>query len=142
VNQHTMSCIPRAVHRLPRPASLRDGAYEAIVDMIVERVLRPGQHLRESELAQLLGVSRQPVREALQLCQSEGWVELYNESKHGPGGSTKLQPVANLPGMSTASSSKPSRWAMHQVQPRSVDSIWNERERPTTNPIDTSDQST
>jgi DNA-binding GntR family transcriptional regulator len=82
-----MPCIPRAVHRLARPASLRDGAYEAIVDMIVERVLRPGQHLRESELAQLLGVSRQPVREALQLCQSEGWVELrpgYGAFVHVP----------------------------------------------------------
>lgn len=76
-----------SVHRLARPTSLRDGAFEAIVDMIVERVLRPGQHLRASELAQLLGVSRQPVREALQLCESEGWVELrpgYGAFVHVP----------------------------------------------------------
>ena len=87
MSQHSMPCFLGAVHRLARPASLRNGAYEAIVDMIVDGALRPGQHLRESELAQLLGVSRQPVREALQLYESEGWVELrpgYGAFVHVP----------------------------------------------------------
>jgi hypothetical protein len=47
---------PGAVRRDARRASLRDGVSEAIVNMIVERVLSSGQHLRESELAQLRGV--------------------------------------------------------------------------------------
>ena len=38
--------------------------------------LPPGQHLVESELAGHLGVSRQPVREALQRLNTEGWVDL------------------------------------------------------------------
>jgi len=59
-----------------RPAPLRQAVYEALVEMIVTRALKPGQHLVEGELADQLGVSRQPVREALQRLQVEGWVEL------------------------------------------------------------------
>src|SRR4030081_654926 len=44
--------------------------------MIVTRELQPGEHLVENELAAQLGVSRQPVREALQRLHSEGWVDL------------------------------------------------------------------
>lgn len=59
-----------------RPAPLRQAVFEALVEMIVTRELEPGQHLVENDLAAHLGVSRQPVREALQRMQSEGWVDL------------------------------------------------------------------
>ncbi len=61
---------------LERPTPLRERVYEAIAEMIVTRELKPGEHLVESELASDLGVSRQPVREALQHLQTEGWVDL------------------------------------------------------------------
>ncbi|PZG01881.1 GntR family transcriptional regulator [Micromonospora deserti] len=61
---------------LERPAPLRQAVYDAIAEMIINRELRPGEHLVENELAAQLGVSRQPVREALQRLQSEGWVDL------------------------------------------------------------------
>jgi DNA-binding GntR family transcriptional regulator len=44
--------------------------------MIIARELEPGEHLVEYELAAHLGVSRQPVREALQRLHSERWVDL------------------------------------------------------------------
>ncbi len=62
--------------RIARPVPLRESVYEAILDMIITSALRPGQHLVENELAVLLGVSRQPVREALQWLKNDGWVEL------------------------------------------------------------------
>ncbi|MBT2442484.1 GntR family transcriptional regulator [Streptomyces sp. ISL-36] len=65
-----------AVPRLERPGPLRDRVYEALLELITTRSLRPGQHLVESELAGHLGVSRQPVREALQRLNTEGWVDL------------------------------------------------------------------
>ncbi|MFJ9424949.1 GntR family transcriptional regulator [Streptomyces sp. NPDC101249] len=65
-----------AVPRLERPGPLRDRVYEALLELISTRALRPGQHLVESELAGHLGVSRQPVREALQRLNTEGWVDL------------------------------------------------------------------
>lgn len=65
-----------AVPRLERPGPLRERVYDALLELITTRALRPGQHLVESELAGHLGVSRQPVREALQRLNTEGWVDL------------------------------------------------------------------
>jgi DNA-binding GntR family transcriptional regulator len=62
--------------RVERPAPLRQVVYEALAELIINRTLDPGQHLVEADLAEYLGVSRQPVREALQRLQSEGWVDL------------------------------------------------------------------
>src|SRR5882762_5331730 len=65
-----------AARRVQRPAPLRQAVYEAIVELIVHGTLKRGQHLVENELAEYLGVSRQPVREALQRLQTAGWVDL------------------------------------------------------------------
>ncbi len=56
---------------LERPLPLRVAVYEALLELITRGALRPGQHLVESELAERLGVSRQPVREALQRLSNE-----------------------------------------------------------------------
>jgi DNA-binding GntR family transcriptional regulator len=64
------------VPRLERPGPLRERVYEALLELITTRALQPGRHLVESELAGHLGVSRQPVREALQRLNTEGWVDL------------------------------------------------------------------
>ncbi|MGW2619162.1 GntR family transcriptional regulator [Streptomyces sp. NPDC001500] len=69
--------LPRgAAPKLERPGPLRDRVYEALLELIASRALRPGLHLVESDLAGHLGVSRQPVREALQRLNTEGWVDL------------------------------------------------------------------
>lgn len=65
-----------SVPKLERPGPLRERVYEALLELITTRALQPGQHLVESELAGHLGVSRQPVREALQRLNTEGWVDL------------------------------------------------------------------
>ena len=76
-----MTFLPKAQERghaqaETRPAPLRERVYEALLELIITRALQPGQHLVESELAAHLGVSRQPVREALQRLNTEGWVDL------------------------------------------------------------------
>jgi DNA-binding GntR family transcriptional regulator len=65
----------RKVHPVKRPGRLGQSVYEALLKLVVAGRLRPRQHLVETELARQLGVSRQPVREALQRLQQEGWVE-------------------------------------------------------------------
>lgn len=73
--------------QVARPVPLRETVYEAILEMIVTGELEPGRHLVEKELAELLGVSRQPVREALQSLQKEEWVDLrpgYGAFVHSP----------------------------------------------------------
>jgi len=49
---------------------------ERVVDSILTRKLRPGERLGEQELADLFGVSRTMVREALMQLQARGFVEV------------------------------------------------------------------
>ena len=59
-----------------RPVPLRQSVYDALIDLIVAGELPPGQHLVETDLARQLGVSRQPIREALHRMEAEGWIDL------------------------------------------------------------------
>lgn len=61
---------------LVRPTTLSQAAYDVLSEMIINRSLLAGQHLTEQQLAVHLGISRQPVREALQRLQADGWVDL------------------------------------------------------------------
>lgn len=65
----------RQVRSVTRPATLGQSVYEALLELVVAGRLRPRQHLVETQLASQLGVSRQPVRDALRRLQREGWVE-------------------------------------------------------------------
>ncbi|MDP4501786.1 GntR family transcriptional regulator [Nonomuraea turcica] len=53
---------------------LRENAYRAIRDAIVDGTLTPGERLNDGDLAQWLGVSRTPVREALTRLEQAGLV--------------------------------------------------------------------
>lgn len=52
--------------------------YESIKKMLMELRFPPGSLLRERTLAEMLGVSRTPIREALQCLSHEGWVQVGN----------------------------------------------------------------
>jgi DNA-binding GntR family transcriptional regulator len=54
--------------------SLGESVYRAILDAMRTRKLKPGDRLREEEVARSLGVSRTPVREALGRLQARGLV--------------------------------------------------------------------
>lgn len=54
---------------------LRDRAYATIRDAIVDGTLAPGERLRDQELCTWLGLSRTPVREALNRLEQDGLVE-------------------------------------------------------------------
>lgn len=47
-----------------RPQRLSENVYDALSEAIVEGKLSPGERLRETQMAEALGVSRTPVREA------------------------------------------------------------------------------
>ena len=54
---------------------LREKAYAALRDAIVDGTLQPGERLRDQELCEWLGLSRTPVREALNRLEQDGLVE-------------------------------------------------------------------
>jgi DNA-binding GntR family transcriptional regulator len=57
----------------PAP-NLGDQVYTRILEAIIDRTLLPGQRITQNELAERLGVSRQPVSHALHLLHSQGLV--------------------------------------------------------------------
>jgi DNA-binding GntR family transcriptional regulator len=57
------------------PLPLRIQVYDRIEQMIMKGTLQPGERLVETDLSNILKVSRGPVREALQLLERDGWVE-------------------------------------------------------------------
>lgn len=71
---------------LPR-ATLREQVYSALLEAIVAGWLEPGRRIRDLDLAGQLGVSRTPVREAIQRLEDEGLVE------SSPGSSTRVAPI-------------------------------------------------
>ena len=71
---------PLCIHNVPkvtspRPESLKDRAYDALRAAIERSELESGEPLYEVHLADQLGMSRTPVREALQLLAREGFLE-------------------------------------------------------------------
>jgi DNA-binding GntR family transcriptional regulator len=64
------------IEPVQRPVPLRQSVFEILVEHIVTGGLTPGQHLVETDLARQLGVSRQPVREALHRLEAGGWIDL------------------------------------------------------------------
>lgn len=63
----SLSPVPRRL--------LRDEAYEVLATAIVNGDLRPGAVIRDADLAEQVGLSRTPVREALARLADEGLVE-------------------------------------------------------------------
>lgn len=60
---------------LPTTLSLIDRVYQQLLKSIADGTLTPGQRIRQAELANSLGVSRQPVSHALHLLKRQGLVE-------------------------------------------------------------------
>jgi GntR family transcriptional regulator, rspAB operon transcriptional repressor len=60
--------------RVDTVLSLKDKAYSAIKEAILSLRFEPGMPLVESDLAQQLGISKTPVRDALYVLEREGFV--------------------------------------------------------------------
>ena len=59
-----------------RPNSIREAAYKHLREAILTGSLVPGKRISEPALAQKLGLSRTPIREALQYLSKEGLVDI------------------------------------------------------------------
>ena len=68
-----------AIRPVPRTL-LRDRAYETIRDAIVAGEIEPGAVVRDAELAERLGLSRAPVRDAFSRLVDEGLLESKPQS--------------------------------------------------------------
>lgn len=71
----------------PTRISAKDRAFSQIQEWIIDGTLIAGEKLNDTELSKALGISRTPVREALQLLATQGFVEMY------PGKETKVTSI-------------------------------------------------
>ncbi|MGK5449753.1 GntR family transcriptional regulator [Streptomyces radiopugnans] len=78
--------VPQSRGLVSRPL-LRERAYRAIRDAIVDGTLAPGERLHDADLVEWLGVSRTPVREALARLEQAGLVRTK------PGSHTLVSPL-------------------------------------------------
>lgn len=56
--------------------NLKEKAYYLIKDMIVHGEFKPNEHIEEKVLADLIHMSKTPIREAINTLEQEGWVEI------------------------------------------------------------------
>ena len=52
-------------------------AYETLKNMILSQQIKPGEHIPEIKLANQLGISRTPMREAIKRLAADGIVTMY-----------------------------------------------------------------
>ncbi|WP_028559593.1 GntR family transcriptional regulator [Paenibacillus pinihumi] len=73
----------------PTPArtTAKDRALSQLQKWIIEGTLQPDEKLNDAEIANALGVSRTPVREALQLLEAQGLVQMF------PGKDTRVTTI-------------------------------------------------
>lgn len=71
-----MAAMIKPIPAMQQRQSLGDQVYASIRDSIVTVKLEPGSMLYENELAEALGVSRTPIREAIRLLANEQLVEV------------------------------------------------------------------
>ena len=69
-----MKKSPSGKHKKSVP-SVREKTYEHLKSVILSGRFRPGERLAEEHLAEELGVSRTPVREALHKLEQDGLIE-------------------------------------------------------------------
>jgi GntR family transcriptional regulator of vanillate catabolism len=75
---------PQSRMVLPKPSRIVDHVVDRLTEMIVEGILPPGSLIRQEFLANQLGISRTPAREAIQRLEIEGFVMI------GPSGAARV----------------------------------------------------
>src|SRR6476469_5676309 len=71
-DQRSLHAVGRAATHQRRGESLGEFAYRTMREAIRSGKFRPGEHLREADVARWLNISRTPVREAFHRIISEG----------------------------------------------------------------------
>ncbi len=74
-------------YKKPGRISAKSLVLNQLQTWIIEGVLKPNEKINDGELAEALGVSRTPVREAIQILELSGLVEMV------PGQKTKIAPI-------------------------------------------------
>ena len=107
---------------IQQPTTLREQIYKRISELIFTGRIRSSERIVEAKLAEHLGVSRTPVREALHLLENEGVLESiprigYQMREIRP---EEIQEIFEL---RKVNETLAVRWAITRITPEEIDSI-------------------
>jgi DNA-binding GntR family transcriptional regulator len=104
---------------------MRERVREKLEQLIVEGVLKPGEHLVELDVAERLGVSRGPIREAFHQLHLAGWIDLrprYGAFVHAP----SREEVVHFFDVRVVLETESARLAARKAEPADVERLRNQ----------------
>ncbi len=109
------------------PRLLRELAYDRLKDAIRYANLQPGAPISETRISKALGISRTPVREAMQLLSQEGLVEIF------PGravtvASRSIREVLDVIHIRLLLEPELTRLATESISPNQLETLWQSLE--------------
>lgn len=113
--------VPEAAPTIARTC-LRDAAYDRIRGWILDGTLAPEEPLRDEALAESLGMSRTPVREALQRLEDEGLV-VTTATRRSHVSPLTLQQARDVYPMTAALEALALRLAIPQMEAPALDAM-------------------
>lgn len=110
------------------PRLLRELAYDRLKDAIRYANLQPGAPISETRISKALGISRTPVREAMQLLSQEGLVEII------PGravtvAARSIREVLDVIHIRTLLEPELVRLATESISPDQLETLWHSLEK-------------
>lgn len=113
---------PKLRHRAVERQTLSEQIYQSLKRAIIERDLAPGERLKEFEIAESLGASRTPVREALSKLEQQGFVR-----PHRSGGLTVVElskeDVVEVFGLMKVLETYAAQLAAERISPRRLEQL-------------------
>lgn len=110
--------IPKNLPKMRR-TSAKQWVLSRLQQWIADGTLKPGEKIVDTELAEAMGVSRTPIREALQILETRGFVEMR------PGKETKVtelthEDVYRLYPPLAALEATAAEWAVDRMNPETI----------------------
>jgi len=107
---------------IEQPLSIREQVYKRISDLILSGRIAPSERIVENKLANQLGVSRTPVREALHILEMEGFLiplpRIGYQVKE-----LQWDEVAEICEIRKVNEALAARWAIERITPEILNSL-------------------
>lgn len=108
--------------RIDNHKPLRDMVFESLRDAIINNTLKPGERLMEIQLAEEMGVSRTPIREAIRKLELEGFITIIPR-KGAHVAEISLEDIHEVYEIRTALESLAARLAADRATPEQIEEM-------------------
>lgn len=107
---------------IPQPTPIRKTVYEYLRERILRHELKPSRRLVEAQIAQEIGISRTPVREALHLLEKDGFLESIPRVGYRVR-ELDWEELEQIFAIRRVNESLACRWALARMTPRTIKAL-------------------